>query len=68
MGHMSKISNTYVKKQNLTMRMSIRFLTRFANAFNKRADNLKTAVALHYVQYDVVDKLNLFMIKYIKFF
>ena len=43
------------EKQNLTMRMSIRFLTRFANAFSKKADNLKTEVALHYVHYDVVE-------------
>lgn len=68
MGHMSKISNVYVKRQNLSMRISMRFFTRFDNAFNKKADNLKTAVALHYVYHDVVDKLDLFMIKFIKFF
>ena len=54
MGHMSKISNAYVKRQNLTIRKSMRFFTRFTNAFNKKADNLKTEVALHHGLYDVV--------------
>ena len=32
----------------------MRFFTSFAKAFYKKADNLKTEVALHYVHYDVV--------------
>jgi hypothetical protein len=42
------ISTSFVERQNLTMRMSIRRFTRLTNAFSKKADNLKAAVALHF--------------------
>lgn len=51
---MLKTSKAYAKIQNLTMRMSMRHFKRFANAFSKKADNLKAAVALHYTHYDFV--------------
>lgn len=46
------ISTSYVERQNLTMRMSIRRLTRLTNAFSKKLDNLKAAIALHFAFYN----------------
>ena len=46
------ISTSYVERQNLTMRMSIRRLTRLTNAFSKKLENLKAAVALHFAYYN----------------
>ena len=48
----SKISTSYVERQNLTMRMQMRRLTRLTNAFSKTLTNLKAAVALHFVWYN----------------
>jgi hypothetical protein len=48
------ISTSYVERQNLTMRMAIRRLTRLTNAFSKRLENLKAAVALHFAHYNFV--------------
>jgi len=47
-----KISTSYVERQNLTMRMHIRRLTRLTNAFSKKLRNLKAAVALHFAHYN----------------
>ena len=47
------ISTSYVERQNLTMRMSMRRLTRLTNAFSKKLDNLKAAVALHFAHYNL---------------
>ncbi len=41
-----------IERQNLTMRMNIRRLTRLTNAFSKKLDNLKAAVALHFAYYN----------------
>ena len=46
------ISTGYVERQNLTMRMQIRRFTRLTNAFSKKVENLMSAVALHYMQYN----------------
>ena len=46
------VSISHVERQNLTMRMAIRRLTRLTNAFSKRARNLRTAVALHFAYYN----------------
>jgi hypothetical protein len=42
------ISTSYIERQNLTMRMAMRRFTRLTNAFSKKLDNLKFAVALHF--------------------
>lgn len=42
------ISTSYVERQNLTMRMHMRRLTRLTNAFSKKLENFKAAVALHF--------------------
>lgn len=46
------ISTSYVERQNLTMRMSMRRFTRLTNAFSKKAENLAYAVALHFLYYN----------------
>ena len=50
----SKISTSYVERQNLTMRMQMRRFTRLTNAFSKKLENLKAAVALHFAHYNFV--------------
>ena len=45
----------YIERQNLTMRMSMRRLTRLTrltNAFSKKLENLKAATALHFAHYN----------------
>ena len=48
------ISTSYVERQNLTMRMNIRRLTRLTNGFSKKVENLQAAVALHFAYYNFV--------------
>lgn len=48
----SRVSTSYIERQNLTMRMQIRRLTRLTNAFSKKLGNLKAAVALHFAHYN----------------
>jgi len=49
-----EINTSHVERQNLTMRMCMRRLTRLTNAFSKKLDNLKAAVALHFAWYNFV--------------
>lgn len=49
-----RISTSYVERQNLSMRMCMRRLTRLTNAFSKKLENFKAAVALHFAYYNFV--------------
>ena len=49
---MAHVSTSYVERQNLTMRMSMRRFTRLTNAFSKKVQNLGHAVALHFMYYN----------------
>lgn len=46
------ISTSLIERQNLTIRMSMRRLTRLTNAFSKKLENLKAAAALHFAHYN----------------
>ena len=46
------ISTSYVERQNLTMRMSMRRFTRLSNGFSKKIQNHAHAVALHFMHYN----------------
>jgi IS1 family transposase len=48
------ISTSYVERQNLTMRMSMRRFTRLTNAFSKKIENHVAMVALHAMHYNYV--------------
>ncbi len=49
-----RISTSYVERQNLTIRMQLRRLTRLTNAFSKKLANLKAALNLHFAWYNFV--------------
>ena len=46
------ISTSYVERQNLTIRMGMRRLTRLTNGFSKKAENLAAAMSLHFMYYN----------------
>jgi IS1 family transposase len=46
------ISTSFVERQNLTMRMSMRRFTRLTNGFSKKMENLQHAVSLHFMYYN----------------
>jgi len=51
---LSLVSTSYVERQNLTMRMSIRRFTRLTNAFSKKIENHFFAIAIHFAYYNFV--------------
>jgi transposase-like protein/IS1 family transposase len=48
----SQISTSHIERQNLTMRMAMRRLTRLTNGFSKKWENLNHALALHFAYYN----------------
>ena len=48
----ARISTSYIERQNLTMRMSMRRLTRLTNGFSKKWENFEKALGLHFAYYD----------------
>src|SRR5579862_34607 len=46
------ISTSYIERQNLTMRMSMRRFTRLTNAFSKKVENHAAAISLHFMHYN----------------
>lgn len=48
----SKISTSYVERQNLTMRMAVRRQTRLTNGFSKKLQNHRAAISLYVAHYN----------------
>jgi IS1 family transposase len=53
MPDVSRITTSHVESQNLTLRMHCRRLTRLTNAFSKKLENFKAAVALNFAYYNL---------------
>jgi transposase-like protein len=49
-----RICTSHVEKHNLTMRMAMRRFTRLTNAFSRKWNNLKAALALYFAWYNFV--------------
>jgi IS1 family transposase/transposase-like protein len=51
---LKRVTTAHVERQNLTMRMGIRRFGRRTNAFSKKLENHRLAIALHFVYYNFV--------------
>jgi IS1 family transposase len=49
----ARITTSHIKKQNHTLRMHCRRLARLTNAFSKKIENFKAAVALNFAYYNL---------------
>jgi len=49
---MSRVSTSYVERQNLTMRMGMRRFTRLTNGFSKKIEFHAHAVSLNFLYYN----------------
>ena len=52
MPDISRITTSHIEKQNHTLRMHCRPLTRLTNAFSKKVENFEAAVALNFAYYN----------------
>lgn len=50
------VSTSFVERQNLNTRMTVRRFTRLTNAFSKKLENHKHAVALHFFHHNFCRK------------
>jgi len=51
---MDRVCTSHIERQNLTIRMQTRRMTRLTNAFSKKWDNHRYALALHFATYNFV--------------
>ena len=51
---MAHLSTSFIERQNLTIPMGMRRLTRLANGFSKKVENLEHAISLHFMHYNFV--------------
>jgi hypothetical protein len=49
---LAEVGTSHVERQNLTMRMGMRRLTRLTDAFSRKVENLAAAVSLHFIYYN----------------
>jgi IS1 family transposase len=54
MPDVNRISTSHVEKQNHTLRMHCRRLTRLTNAFSKKLENFEAAIAMNFCYYNFV--------------
>lgn len=47
-----RICTSHIERQNLHMRMQLRRFTRLTNAFSRKRENLRAALALHFAAYN----------------
>ena len=52
--NLGEVNSSYVERQNLTMRMSLKRLTRQTNAFSKKLENHCHALSLYFVWYNFI--------------
>src|SRR5579872_7074537 len=53
MPDINRITTSHIEKQNHTLRMHCRRLTRLTNAFSKKLENFKAAIALNFAYYNL---------------